>query len=56
MMTVWTPQLDAVIRAGRAAKLSYGQIARKMRMTKGAVLGRDYRLKGYVRPRTRRSK
>ena len=53
-MPRWTADMDAVIVAGEKANLTAGQIARKLRVSRGAVIGRSYRLRGYVRPRTRR--
>ena len=47
MRQSWTPQMDDVIWAGIRANLRAGQIARKLRVTRNAVIGRAYRLRGY---------
>ena len=49
--TNWTPKLDAQITGGLEVGLSLGQIARLMKKSRNAVIGRSYRLRGYKRPR-----
>ena len=47
----WTPEMDARIAASVRAGLSLREIARRMRLSPNAVIGRYYRLRGYKRPR-----
>ena len=47
----WTPEMDARVTAGLRAGLALREIARRLRLSPNAVIGRYYRLRGYVRPR-----
>lgn len=58
MTTTWTPQMDNVIWAGIRANRRAAEIARTLRVTRNAVIGRAYRLRGYrkVHPYRRKTK
>jgi hypothetical protein len=52
MKSPWTPALDKELMALSAQGLTFREIARRMGLTRNAVLGRSTRLRGIVYPST----
>ena len=50
IMMTWTPEMDKAIWSGMKANRKAAEIARSLRVTRNAVLGRSYRLRGYRKP------